>query len=145
MDKRTYRRESILRWKKKRCNMKINDDSNEKHLTTLFASNDLSKRLECANGSLYILNEKFKEQDSNMNNPISHEFYTPPITNEVDIINKKKYTSESVITWQKKRHNNKTQHVLKETKLNTLFSTNSFTERGESSARSIPIINERIG
>lgn len=55
MDKRTYRRESILRWKKKRCNMKINDDSNEKHLTTLFASNDLSKRLECANGYLIYL------------------------------------------------------------------------------------------
>ncbi|GKA78391.1 hypothetical protein Tco_0784928 [Tanacetum coccineum] len=72
----------------------------------------------------------------------SHQFYTLSMSNDIGLIDKKKYRREVIIRWKNKRCNTNTHYTSNET--NTLFLTNKPLEQVGPSNQSSFILNDEI-
>lgn len=74
---------------------------------------------------------------------LNYVFNTLPVTNEIDLMSKKKYRKESILRWKTKRCKKNIQCVSKET--NPMFAANDSSELPGSSNQSIFTLNKTTG
>lgn len=82
-------------------------------------------------------------REANTNNQLNYVFNKLPVTNELALLNKKKYRTESILRWKTKRRKIKIQTVSKQ--INPMFIANDSSELAESSNRSSFTLNETTG
>ena len=106
---------------------------------TLMPSNEVLSAIECSN----VNNNNFIIRETNINNHLSHGFHTPPMTNNTDLMEKKKYRQESFLRWKNKRRKTNTHFASGD--CNTPFTTNDFSEHVGPSNLSSLVVNEIAG
>ncbi|PWA83709.1 glycoside hydrolase family 9 [Artemisia annua] len=90
---------------------------------TLMPSNEVLSAAECSN----VNNNNFIIRETNMNNHLSHGFHTPPMNNNSDLTERKKYRRESFLRWKNSRCKTNTHFASGD--CNTPFTTNDFSEQ----------------
>jgi hypothetical protein len=106
---------------------------------TLMPSNEVLSATECSN----VNNNNFIMRETNKNNHLSHGFHTPPMTNNSDLTERKKYRRQSFLRWKNKRCKTNTHFASGD--YNTPFTTKDFSEQVGPSNLSSLVVNETTG
>lgn len=150
LDRKEYRRRSILRWKNKTSTFRNHDILDTRNRKSWPATSCSSLLGESSNNSLLRFDQpnKLTNTDSsklNIDNATNHECCFDPMVNDTDFLMKKEYRRQCILRWKDKKKARKIRQHSKIRIFNKLFPSTNSSQPGDSSKQSLSLLGEEVG